>query len=331
MPSPAPVVGDKSLKTQSQVSFVSVEAMEVDPAPAAITSPVKRNRTTSSANYESSPGQILASLQTVLSVSLPGSEAGSPPGAISCPQSSVLASQVAATDLAGPVLAEAVSQQSEAGAARYLMLCHVRLREEEAACGKRALVPPLSTVLSVTRTQIVSTLASLLRGAWHPGHTPASQSALYPLLTDDMFPPDLLQELVSLLAPDTAAFSAVFGPLVQHCQQEAARTKLVSPKFQSPLLSLSKLMDVKTSLGSRPVADLLVTSDHWLPDPLTPAGGAEVVSLSFLGPFLSPTLFPEEDPAVADQYLKGETMTVHQAEAATSRSYQKLCSRWLLA
>ena len=43
VPSPAPVVGDKSLKTQSQVSFVSVEAMEVDPASAAVTSPVKRN------------------------------------------------------------------------------------------------------------------------------------------------------------------------------------------------------------------------------------------------------------------------------------------------
>ena len=43
VPSPAPVVGDKSLKTQSQVSFVPVEAMEVDPAPASVTSPVKRN------------------------------------------------------------------------------------------------------------------------------------------------------------------------------------------------------------------------------------------------------------------------------------------------
>ena len=87
---------------------------------------------------------------------------------------------------------------------------------------------------------------------------PAFQSALYLILTDDMFPPDLQQELVSLLAPDTAAFLTVFSPLVQHCQQEAASTKLVSPKFQSLLLSLSKLM------GSRPVAaaDLLVSSDH---------------------------------------------------------------------
>ena len=102
-------------------------------------------------------------------------------------------------------------------------------------------MPPLSTVLSVTMNRIVSTLAGLLRGAWHPGRTPASQSALYPLLTDDMFPPDLLQELVLLLTRDTAAFLTVFSPLVQlvqHCQQEAASTKLVSPKFQSPLLSL---------------------------------------------------------------------------------------------
>ena len=47
-------------------------------------------------------------------------------------------------------------------------------------------------VLSVIMTQIVSTLASLLQGVWHTGHTPASQSALYPLLTDDTFLLDLL-------------------------------------------------------------------------------------------------------------------------------------------
>ena len=60
-------------------------------------------------------------------------------------------------DLVGPVLTEPVSQQSVAVAARCF--------------GKRELVPPLSTVLSVTMTQIVSTQAILLQGAWHPGHT----------------------------------------------------------------------------------------------------------------------------------------------------------------
>ena len=58
------------------------------------------------------------------------------------------------------------------------------------------------------------------------------------------------------------------------------------------------------------MANLLVSSDHWLADPSLLAGGAEVVSLSFLGLFPFSTLFLVEDPAMADQFLKGETMMV---------------------
>ena len=50
----------------------------------------------------------------MLSVSLLGSKADSPPGIIS------LTNHVAAMDLAGPVLTEPVSQQSVAVAARFL-------------------------------------------------------------------------------------------------------------------------------------------------------------------------------------------------------------------
>ena len=113
MPSTIPVVEDKSLKTQNQVSYVPVEAIEVDPAA------VMGNCTTSSANYESSPGQILSSLQTVLSVSLQGSEAGSPPGVPTVVP--VLASQVVVTDLAATMMAGPNRQKSLAGTVRYLM------------------------------------------------------------------------------------------------------------------------------------------------------------------------------------------------------------------
>ena len=85
----------------------------MDPAPASVTLPVKRNHKLRQ-HYESSPSQILSSLQTVLSVSLLGREADSPPGIIS------LTNQVAAMDLPGLVLTEPVSQQSVAVAARYL-------------------------------------------------------------------------------------------------------------------------------------------------------------------------------------------------------------------
>ena len=188
---------------------------------------------------------------------------------------------------------------------------------------------PLSMVVSVIMTQIVSTLASLLQGAWHPRHTPTSQSALYPLLTDYMFLLVLQQELVSLFAPDLATFLAVFSPLMQHCQQEAASTKLVSSKLQSLLLSLSKLvdMDAKTSSGSRPVADLLVSSEHWLADPGWWGRGRQPL---LPGPLPLPCPPPGEDPAMADQFLKGVTMGSggHQRVAAPAGALQAAACWW---
>ena len=101
----AVVVGRQtSLEFDSGIENMEVEASQVS-------SPTKRNRTSSSANYESSPEQILSSLQRVLSVSLPGSEPGTPPGSLSCPQASSLTSLVSPSDLVGPLLAEVSSQQ----------------------------------------------------------------------------------------------------------------------------------------------------------------------------------------------------------------------------
>ena len=57
---------------------------------------------------------------------------------------------------------------------------------------------------------------------------------------------------------------------------------------------------------------------HLISGLLTLTGRAVVVSLSILGPFLFPTFLLERDSAVVDQYLKGETMMVHQVKAATS-------------
>ena len=67
----------------------------------------------------------------------------------------------------------------------------------------------------------------------------------------------------------------------------------------------------------------------------TLAGGVEVVSLSFLVPFLSPTFFPEEDQSVADQYLEAESMTVkaeggHQRAAAPAGALQEAAAGPLL-
>ena len=153
VPSTIPVVEDKSLKTPYQV-------IEVDPA--ADKGNPRALPTTSPAPARSCP-------RSRRSVSLPGSEAGSPPGVISCPLLCLSLPARWSSHLAALMLAEPVSQQSVAGAARYPM--------RQAGAGA-------ATVLSAVCHHDPDRL--------HPGHIPASQSALYPLLTDNMFLLDLL-------------------------------------------------------------------------------------------------------------------------------------------
>ena len=52
-----------------------------------------------------------------------------------------------------------------------------------------------------------------------------------------------------------------------------------------------------------------------------------VISHPQFGLFFFPTLLLEKDLAMADQFLKGETMSVHQVEAATSKLQPQ--QRWL--
>ena len=108
---------------------------------------------------------------------------------------------------------------------------------------------------------------------------------------------------------------------------------MVSNRDLAPLISLTTLAEVRLSSGSRPLAELLVTQPQWILPEITQAGGLEVAGLSFLGnskqyllqllqnlfsagPFLSPSVFPEEDPGVADQYFSEEPITLYHVKMA---------------
>ena len=119
-----------------------------------------------------------------------------------------------------------------------------------------------------------------------------------------MFHLDLLQqEQVSLLAPDTEAFLTVFGPLVQHCRHHQAGQPQVSAAVSVQTDGHEDQLGVSPS-GQPPG---LIQPLHLLADPGWPK---EVISLSFIGLFLFPTLLLEKDLSMVDQFLKGETMTV---------------------
>ena len=288
----------------SQVSLdfdSGIENMELDEASNG--SPTKRNRTTSSANYDSTPAQLISSLQCILGVALPGAEGGPRETALAAPQASLMAAQLEPTDLVAAVLGEVTAGlPSIQEAVQYLVRCYGRQRTEEHSCGRRAGVAPLQQLLLSTRQQIVTCLALQLRSQLSP---PATSSPLYSLLAQEQMPFDMTVSLVSLLAEDQASLAAVFSPLLQHCLTESSRHRsLTSPQHLPPLLTLTSLVKLRLPSGTRPLADLLSLQHQWFPPPLTPAAGLEVVALSYMGPFLAPSVFPEEDPAVAEDYFK---------------------------
>ena len=228
-------------------------------------------------------GQMLSSLETILSVSIPGSESSSPlQGSISCLQAFSLPYQLAPSDLAGAVLAEVVSRQIPAIGVSYLVSCYTQYKAEENHCRKRGTAKPISTILTSTRYQIVSTLSNVLRGVWS-GPPSTSSSPLYPLISEENFPTDLLEDMVTLLAPDSAALNKVFSPLLQQSLSESRRRRIESKVCMAPLLSLIRLTNVQLGSGCRPIVDLLVTQPQWFPADITRAKGLEIEELTFLG------------------------------------------------
>ena len=91
------------------------------------------------------------------------------------------------------------------------------------------------------------------------------------------------------------------------CYSEVRKGRMVEQKYVPPVLVLRHLCEVRLSTGIRPVCDLLTQQAQWLPEPVSTAEGLEMVGLSFLGPFMAPSVFPEEDPGVAEKYFKVNT------------------------
>ena len=153
-----------------------------------------------------------------------------------------------------------------------------------------------------------------------------------------MFPLDLLLELLSPRPGHGGIFHCVRpagAAMPAGGRQHQAGQPSPAPSLVSAAVSL-QTDEREDQLGSCPVSDLLVSSNQWHCLPcIRPwlAGWRLSASPSWSPP--SPTLFPEEDPAVSDQYLTGETMTVkaeggHQRAAAPARALQEAAAGPLL-
>lgn len=128
---------------------------------------------------------------------------------------------------------------------------------------------------------------------------------LYPALSQSL-PRDYLYELVSRTHTNTAVFNKIFTPLLQGLYLSMQQASLVRNTHRRPVKVLEDLIHIRCGpYNVRPICRLIVHQIQFLPDIMTSAAGREIITTSLFGPFLTVSVFAEDEPN-AEKFFSGD-------------------------
>ncbi|XP_014272947.1 ubiquitin conjugation factor E4 B isoform X2 [Halyomorpha halys] len=191
----------------------------------------------------------------------------------------------------------------------YLTDSYSRVAVEERNHPKKSSVRPLRWLLSEVRCQCVQFTAMVLQGSLFES-SPLVSPLLNPLISGTL-PRGFLHELLSRIHSNPEAMNKVFSPLLQGLFRSMQNVSLTDNAHRKPLEALAELVDIRPGPAgnSRPICSLITNQVQFLPETVTNAAGKEITRTSFLGPFLRISVFPEEDPKVAEKLFSGHSST----------------------
>ena len=182
--------------------------------------------------------------------------------------------------------------------------------------------PPLVDVLIDARSQCISLATLILTNTFGT----ASESSQSPLITFvlNSWHRDFLSELLASCYKEHGTggdFRLIFEPLLLAVWQEMYSLSSLSKSFVKPLQALNELCDVTVvdTSTKRPICQLLVEMDNWIPEMCTNAPGRELTSLSFLSPFFSLSVFAEDDAKIVDEFYGSGKLSQETTKIVTSR------------
>ncbi|KAK7093486.1 ubiquitin conjugation factor E4 B-like isoform X2 [Littorina saxatilis] len=191
----------------------------------------------------------------------------------------------------------------------YLLDCYERISTEERTAPKRSSIPPMSDALAEARNQCVTSTALVLRGAFSQNRSSCT-SELVPFLLSHNLPRVFLPELVQKLWQDRQAFTEVFAPILHSLHRQIGVLALDSEEYREPLCALVELCEIKSDpRNCRPICTLMTQQSNFFPEALSQAAGMEMEKLSLLGPFLSLSVFAEDNTRVVEKFFSGHQMT----------------------
>merc|ERR1712223_699923 len=190
----------------------------------------------------------------------------------------------------------------------YLMQCYARSHQEEKDQKKRATVPPLSDALLYSRTQIINYTSLVIQGIFDPDapHPKLPHSPLYkPLMDTSIMPAGFIVDLITITSNNGwEEFKTVFSPLTTCLVMEGRSSSIVDATYRPSLMALTELCEIKVGTNNRPICQLLIEMEEWLPAEVAQGcGGREMTAVSILGPYLGITVFTEDDSTVAEKFF----------------------------
>ncbi|XP_012285979.1 ubiquitin conjugation factor E4 B [Orussus abietinus] len=223
----------------------------------------------------------------------------------------------------------------------YLLDCYSRIAVEERNHPKRSSVPPLSDALATLRAQCVQHASLVLQEVIGVNTTSSSSSnsstrcsspLLYPVLSQSL-PRGFLHELVARTHSNPQTFNRIFTPLLQGLYLSMQQASLVGNTHRRPIEALEELIEIRCGAqgNARPICRLITHQVQFLPEAMTTAVGRELTRTSFLGPFLSVSVFAEDQPKVAEKFFSGNpstdksmNLTLQQELESTRTSLHKM-------
>lgn len=160
-------------------------------------------------------------------------------------------------------------------------------------------------VIALIKKQLISSAALLLNGTMakqlrSSTHAQTHRSILLKLMYDDAVLPEFLELLVEHSYKDTKVFNKIFGTFVQNLYVDM-QSRVVSKNIDtSPISILKQLLEITINGNIRPICNLVTGLPNFCPTLCTGTQGREIVKLSYLGPFLSLSVFSEENPKLAE-------------------------------
>lgn len=155
---------------------------------------------------------------------------------------------------------------------------------------------------------------------------------LYPILSQGL-PRGYLHELVARSHTNPDVFTKIFSPVLQGLYLSMQQASLVGNTHRRPIEALEELIEIRCgpSGNIRPICRLITSQIQFLPEVMTTAAGRELTRTSFLGPFLSVSVFAEEHPKVAEKFFSGNpladksvNLTLQQELESTRTSLHKM-------